>query len=245
MRSRPAGAVALAALLLAVAGPVWGDEVPPAAAAAEPPAGREIAASPAPLPTAAAAAAPASQPLLVPLVKGKTLQPGEPGYKSPAVAAAWSFGTTLLPVIVGGFMVRAQSQAVMWVGFTLIVGGQSLGPAAGYWYAGEKARFTWHRLALTVGAFGAAIYPLYAYTGRFDSYNTGGAAALMTIAIIAEGAALSLAAWDLSLLGDAIERHNYRPAPTQGRPKPVRAGLPVVAPLALPGGGGVGIAGRF
>jgi hypothetical protein len=181
-----------------------------------------------------------------PLQLGRQLQPGEPGYKSPAVGAGWSFGATLLPAIFGGFATRAQAEATMWVGFGLIVAGQSLGPSAGYWYANERARFTLHRSLLTVAAFGAAVYPLYAYNGRFDSYNGGLAAGLTIVAAVAEACALALAAWDLSMLGETIERHNFRPLP---RPKPPKSGTAQsriwLSPLGLKGGGGIVLGGML
>jgi hypothetical protein len=207
-----------------------------------------------PLPAGAepdpAVVAPASQPLLPgSIVPGKTLQPGEPGYKSPAVAAAWSFATTLLPLIVGGFAVRAQSQVAMWTGFGLIVGAQSFGPTAGYWYANERARFTFARFGLTMAAFGAAIYPLYAYTGQLDSYSSPLAASLTVLAVITEAVALSLAAWDMSSLGETIERHNFKPgAPPASAPSAPRARAGVrlgLAPVLMAGGGGLALGGRY
>jgi hypothetical protein len=219
---------------------------------ARPAAAEEIPAEPAPLPTAGAAtAAPpasqaASQPLVEPLFKGKSLQPGEKGYKSLAWAAAWSFGVTLLPVIMGGFLTSNPKDGVMWTGLGLIAAAQSFGPSAGYWYAKEQPRFTWYRLALSGIAIAAAGYPLYGYTGRLASYNSGAAAALVTIAIVAEACVLGLAAWDLSLLGDAVERHNERPVKTPAtQPRKVKAAAPMVAPVVIPGGGGVGLTGWF
>lgn len=209
---------------------------------------QEVPLAPAPLPAAAAATAappapapPASQPF-GPLLRGKSLQPGERGYKSLAWAAAWSFGITLLPVVMGGFLSSNPKDGVMWTGLGLIAAAQSFGPSAGFWYAQEKPRFTWYRLALSGIALAAAGYPLYAYTGRLDHYNSGGAATLVTIAIVAEAACLALAAWDLSNLGDAVERHNERSArmPTS-QPRAQAA----VAPVFVPGGGGVSLVGRF
>jgi hypothetical protein len=208
-----------------------------ALAVARPAAAQEVAA-PAEAPPASA---PASAPLEPPLLKTKTLQPGERGYKSLAWAAAWSFGITLLPVVMGGFLANNPKDGVKWTGLGLIAAAQSLGPSAGFWYAGEKPRFTWWRLALSGIALAAAGYPLYAYTGRFDHYNTGGAAALVSIAIAAEAAALALAAWDLSHLGEAVDRHNERPVKPASPPR-VRA---AVAPVGVPGGGGVGVLGSF
>ena len=211
-------------------------------------AAEEAPAAPAPLPTAAAAtaappaSAPASQPF-VPLLKGKSLQPGERGYKSLAWAAAWSFGITILPVVMGGFLSNNPSDGVMWTGLGLIAAAQSFGPSAGYWYAHEKPRFTWWRLVLSGIALAAAGYPMYAYTGRLAHYNAGGAAALVAIAIAAEAATLALAAWDLSHLGDAVEQHNERPLRTPAsQPRPRTA---AVAPIVVPGGGGVGVMGWF
>jgi len=213
---------------------------------------QDVPAAAAPLPTAGAATAsppsavPESQPIMGPLLRGKSLQPGEPGYKSLAWAAAWSFGGTLLPVVMGGFLSRSRQDGVMWTGLGMIAAAQSFGPSAGYWYAGEQPRFTWYRLALSGIALAAAGYPLYAYTGRLDSYNGGAAAALVTIAIAAEAVTLGLAAWELSLLGDAVERHNERPVrPPASRPSKQRASLPMVAPFFVPGGGGAGLTGRF
>jgi hypothetical protein len=182
-------------------------------------------------------APPASQPLGI--LPGKTLQPGEPGYKSPAVAAGWSFGATLLPIIVGGFAARAQSEAARWLGFGLIVAGQSIGPSTGYWYAGQKARFTWERFALTMGAFGAGIYPLYAYTGGINNYHSGLAAGLTIVAVIAEAGALSFAAFDMMTLSETVERQNFKPATPASRPRVS------VAPLLAPGAGGVMLGGAF
>ncbi|MBI5482029.1 MAG: hypothetical protein HY906_24450 [Deltaproteobacteria bacterium] len=217
-----------------------------------PAAAQEVPVEPAAPPPAAAATAtpplvtPASQPLAEPLLKGKSLQPGERGHKSLAWAAAWSFGSTLLPVLMGGFLTRSQQDDVMWTGLGLIAAAQSFGPSAGYWYARERARFTWYRLALSGIALAAAGYPLYAYTGRLESYNSGGAAALVTLAVVAEAVTLALAAWDLSLLGDAVERHNERPVrPPASQPLKVRAAAPMVAPVVVPGGGGVGLTGWF
>jgi hypothetical protein len=222
------------------------------AALARPVAAQEVPVAEAPLPTAAAATAapppgaPASQPFTGPLLKGKSLQPGERGYKSLAWAAAWSFGVTLLPVVMGGFLTNNPKDGVMWTGLGLIAAAQSFGPSAGYWYAREQPRFTWYRLALSGIAVAAAGYPLYAYTGRLDHYNGGAAAALVTIAIVAEAVTLALAAWDLSLLGDAVERHNERPARVPAsQPRKVRALAPVVAPVPLPGGGGLAVGGSF
>jgi hypothetical protein len=222
------------------------------AALARPAAAEEAPLEPAPPPTAAAATAgpllmvPASQPLAQPLLKGKSLQPGERGYKSMAWAAAWSFGATLLPVVLGGFLTRSQSDGVMWTGLGMIAAAQSFGPSAGYWYAKEKARFTWYRLALSGVALAAAGYPLYAYTGRLDSHNSGGAVALVIIAVVAEAAALALAAWDLTLLGDAVDRHNERPMlPPASQPQQARAAALMVTPVVVPGGGGMGLTGRF
>jgi hypothetical protein len=219
---------------------------------ARPVAAQEVPLEPVPLPTAGAAtvgpppAVPASQPLAEPLLKGKSLQPGERGYKSLAWAAAWSFGVTLLPVVMGGFLTRSQSDGVMWTGLGLIAAAQSFGPSAGYWYAQERPRFTWYRLALSGIALAAAGYPLYAYTGRLESYNGGAAAALVTIAVVAEAVTLALAAWELSLLGDAVDQHNERPLRSPGsQPQKLRAAGPVVAPLLVPGGGGVAVGGRF
>jgi len=213
---------------------------------------QEISAAEAPPPAAGAATAPPpfavpeSQPAPVGLLRGKSLQPGEPGYKSLAWAAAWSFGVTLMPVVMGGFLTRSRQDGVMWTGLGMIAAAQSFGPSAGYWYAGERPRFTWYRLALSGIALAAAGYPLYAYTGRLDSYNGGAAAALVTIAVAAEAVTLGLAAWELSLLGDAVERHNERPVrPPASRPSQRRASLPMVAPFFVPGGGGAGLTGRF
>jgi hypothetical protein len=215
---------------------------------ARPVAAEEIPAEPAPLPTAGAAtAAPpaASQPLGEPLLKGKSLQPGEKGYKSLAWAAAFSFGATLLPVIMGGFLTSNPKDGVMWTGLGMIAAAQSFGPSAGYWYAREKPRFTWYRLALSGIAVAAAGYPLYAYTGRLESYNGGAAAALVTIAIAAEACVLGLAAWELSLLGDAVERHNERPLRGPGSQPGTRKAAATVTPVMVPGGGGVGLTGWF
>ena len=205
----------------------------------------EDAAAPDPPP---AAAAPATQPLTGPFLQGTQLQPGEPGYKSPAIGAGWSFGATLLPAIIGGFAARAQSELTMWIGFGLIVSGQSFGPSAGFWYANERARFTWERFALTLGAFGAALYPLYAYTGHLNDYNSGLAAGLVVLAVSAEAGALALAAWDLSLLGEVIDRHNFRPAkPPATTPERsgVGARIGALVPFAVPHGGGVSVGGLF
>jgi hypothetical protein len=218
-----------------------------ALASARPAVAQEVATAPPPLPTAAVsgapppAAAPESQPLAPPLLRTKSLQPGERGYKSLAWAAAWSFGITILPVVMGGFLTNNPKDGIMWTGFGLIAAAQSFGPSAGFWYAGEKPRFTWWRLALSGIALAAAGYPLYAYTGRIDQYNTSGAAALVAIAIAAEAATLALAAWDLSHLGEAVERHNERPVKPASQPR-LRA---AVAPIGVPGGGGLGVLGRF
>ncbi|HEY3353967.1 MAG TPA: hypothetical protein VGQ83_12015 [Polyangia bacterium] len=225
---RPPRGLARAALIAGLALAVWLPR-PGAAAAAEP----EVPPGPLAVPAA-------SQPLGI--VPGKTLQPGEPGYKSPAVAAGWSFGATLLPIIVGGFAVRAQSEVARWIGFGLIVGGQSFGPSAGFWYADERPRFTLERFGLTLAAFGAAIYPLYAYTGSLTDYNSGLAAGLTIVAVVAEAVALSLAAWDMTLLGDSVERHNFKPTPPAASRPRARLHL---APLLAPGAGGVMLGGLF
>jgi hypothetical protein len=220
-------------LLLALARPAAAQEVP---LAPSPP---ETAAE---ATTAPPAAAPASQPPEPPLLKTKILQPGEKGYKSLAWAAAWSFGVTILPVVMGGFLSSNPKDSAMWTGLALIAGAQSFGPSAGYWYAGEKPRFTWYRLALSLVALAAAGYPLYAYTGRLSHYNSGGAATLVSIAIAAEAVTLGLGLWDLMLLGEAVDRRNERPIRPATQPQPARA---AVTPVALPGGGGVSVLGWF
>jgi hypothetical protein len=216
-----------------------------ALASARPAVAQEVTADPSPpasAPTATSAAeATASQPF-GPLLRGKSLQPGERGYKSLAWAAAWSFGITILPVVMGGFLANNPNNGVMWTGLSLIAAAQSFGPSAGYWYAHEQPRFTWWRLALSAVALAAAGYPMYAYTGRLDHYNKGGAAALSAIAVAAEAAAVALAVWDLMNLGETVERHNEQPLRTPP-PKPRRAAAP--APILVPGGGGVGVMGWF
>ena len=187
---------------------------------------------------------PASQPDIGPLLRGKSLQPGDKGYKSHAWAAAGSFGGTLLPVLLGGFLTRSQSDAVMWTGVTMIALGQSFGPSVGYWYARERPRFTFHRLGLSALAVAAAGYPIYAYTGRLESYNSAGAAVLTVFAVAAESVTLALAVWDLSLLGETIERHNERPL-TTSRLRGGTGGLTAVAPVVFPGGMGMSVAGAF
>jgi hypothetical protein len=176
--------------------------------------------------------APTTQP--AGLLTGTALQPGQRGYKSAAVATSASVAAALLPVVAGGFSTRSGPAAGLWVGLGLIAAGQTFGPSVGFWYAGERAPLTWYRLGVSLAALGTAGYPFYGYGGRLDHYDHDLAAGLLAATVVLETAAILLAAWDLSAIGEAVERHNRRP--------PARGGAALL-PVALPGGGGLGLVG--